>query len=363
MRRHRIFSIAWLVVIILFGTTLQGAAQPLSSKNLPKEQVWRYSNFLPPHHFSQWCISWFLDEIEKRTGGRIKTKLFIGEALGKAAEHYSMVISGRVEMGQMITGFAPGVFPLSSVLQLPFTWNTALEGSLVANDLFRKGFLDETLRKDVKIMALNLTVPLKIWTKKPVSGLEGLKGLRLRVAGGLDTQTVDALGAAPVSMPLPEVFPALEKGVLDGGLYSFESAAIFKYAEAAKYVMDVPAGYAVGMFIMNKKTWNSLPKETQAVLDDLFRYIEVHWGETYDLLENRYKKDIIKQYSVIVADISPGEIEKMKAATVRVKDDWIADMKKKGLPGQENYDALITSMKNFGIMLDQTWVKNRALAK
>lgn len=363
MKRQSVFSSALIVAFFLFGLTLQGAAQPSSSKTLVKEQVWRYSNFLPPHHFSQWCISWFLDEIEKRTEGRIKTKLFIGEALGKAAEHYSMVVSGRVEMGQMITGFAPGVFPLSSVLQLPFTWNTALEGSLVANDLFRKGFLDETLRKDIKMMAMNITVPLKIWTKKPVSGLEGLKGLRLRVAGGLDIQTVDALGAAPVSMPLPEVFPALEKGVLDGGLYSFESAAIFKYAEAAKYVMDVPAGYAVGMFIMNKKTWDSLPKETQAVLDDLFRYIEVHWGETYDLLENRYKKDIIKQYSVIVADISPGEIEKMKAATMRVKDDWIADMKKKGLPGQQNYDALITSMKNFGIMLDQTWVKNRALGK
>jgi TRAP-type C4-dicarboxylate transport system substrate-binding protein len=127
--------------------------------------------------------------------------------------------------------------------------------------------------------------------------------------------------------------------------------------------MDVPAGYAVGMFIMNKKTWNSLPKETQAVLDDLFRYLEVHWAETYDLLENRFKKDIIKRYGVIVADLSPGEIERMKAATPRVKGDWIADMKKKGLPGQENYDALITSVRNFGIILDQTWVKNRALAK
>ena len=80
-------------------------------------------------------------------------------------------------------------------------------------------------------------------------------------------------------------------------------------------------------------------------------------------MENRYKKDIIKEYGVVVAEISPGEIEKMKAATIRVKDDWIADMKKKGLPGQQNYDALITSMKNFGIMLDQTWVRNRALAK
>jgi hypothetical protein len=66
---------------------------------------------------------------------------------------------------------------------------------------------------------------------------------------------------------------------------------------------------------------------------------------------------------VTVADVPPGELDKMKTATARVKDDWIADMKKKGLPGQENYDALIASMKNHGMILNQTWVKNRALAK
>ena len=361
MKTDRIF-LALLVMLILFGLTFQGIAQPVSKIPL-KEQSWKYSDFLPPPHWSNWCNSWLLDEIESRTGGKIKVKMFVNEALGKAAEHYSMVVSGRVEMGEIVTGFAPGVFPLSSVLQLPFTWNTALEGSIVANDLYRKGFLDATYRKDIKLIALNLTVPLKIWTKKPISTLEGLKGQRLRVAGGLDIQTVEALGAAPVSMPLPEVYPALEKGVLDGGLYSFESATIFKYAEATKYVMDVPAGYAVHMIIMNRKIWDSLPKETQAVLDNVFRYMEIHWGQTYDILEHNYKRDIIKKYSVTVADVPSGELDKMKTATARVKDDWIADMKKKGLPGQENYDALMTSMKNHGMILDQAWVKNRALGK
>jgi hypothetical protein len=62
-------------------------------------------------------------------------------------------------------------------------------------------------------------------------------------------------------------------------------------------------------------------------------------------------------------DIAPAEVEKIKAATSRVKDDWVANMEKKGLPGKKNYDAMITSMKNHGIILDQEWVKNRALAK
>lgn len=351
-----------LVVLMVLGFVIPVASQPVAKSTL-KEQVWRYSDFLPPHHWSNWVNSFLLDEIEKRTGGKIQVKMFVGEALGKAAEHYGMVVTGRVEMGEIVTGFAPGTFPLCGVLQLPFNWSSALEGSIVANDLLRKGFLDETLRKDVKMISMNLTVPLKIFTKKPVSTLEGLKGLRLRVAGGLDIQTAKALGANAIAMPLPEVYPALEKGVIDGGVYSFESATIFKYAEATKYVIDVPAGYAVHLIFMNKKLWDSLPKNIQATLDEVFRYVEIHWGETYDILEQRFKQSIIKQYGVTVADLPPGEFDKMKAATMRVKDDWIADMKKKGLPGEKNYDAMITSMKNFGIVLDQTWVKNSSLAK
>ena len=351
------------VILVFLGLTMPMTSQPVQSKAPLKEQSWRYSNFLPPSHWYNWVNRWVLDEIEKRTDGKIKTKMFVGEALGKAAEHYSMVMSGRVEMGEIVTGFAPGVFPLSSVLQLPFNWKTALEGSIVANDLLRKGFLDETYRKHVKIIALNVTVSHKIWTKKPVSSLDQFKGLRLRVAGGLDIQNLQALGAAAIAMPLPEVYPALERGVIDGGVYTFESASIFKYAEVTKYVMDVPICYAVHMIIMNKKVWDSLPKNIQATLDELFRETEIHWGATYDILEQEFKQNIITRYGLTVADISPDEFNKMKAATAKVKDDWIADMQKKGLPGQENYDALLTSIKNHGFLLGQTWVKNRALAK
>jgi TRAP-type C4-dicarboxylate transport system substrate-binding protein len=351
------------VILVVLGLAMPVASQPVSSKAPLKEQSWRYSNFLPPSHWSNWVNSWLLDEIEKRTDGKIKTKMFVGEALGKAAEHYSMVMTGRVEMGEIVTGFAPGVFPLSSVLQLPFNWNTALEGSIVANDLLRKGFLDETYRKDVKIIALNVTVSHKIWTKKPVLRLDQFKGLRLRVAGGLDIQNIQALGAAAIAMPLPEVYPALEKGVIDGGVYTFESASIFKYAEVTKYVMDVPICYAVHMIMMNRKVWDSLPANIQATLDELFRETEIHWGATYDILEQKFKQDIIRTYGLTVADISAAEFNKMKTVTAKVKDDWVADMQKKGLPGEKNYEALLTSTKNHGFLLDQIWVKNRALAK
>ena len=164
-------------------------------------------------------------------------------------------------------------------------------------------------------------------------------------------------------MPFAEVYPALEKGIIDGGLYSFESAATFKYAEATKYVMDVPVGYAVHMWIMNKKLWDSQPKDIQAVLEGIFREAPIHWGNTYDTLEENFEQDVIKRYNVTVASVSPAEYEKMRAATMKVKDGWIADMKKKGLPGQENYDALQATMRDLAIIPDQSWVKNRALVK
>jgi TRAP-type C4-dicarboxylate transport system substrate-binding protein len=351
-------------MLILFLWVLPASSQPASSKAALKEQLWRFSNFLPPGHWSNWCNSWLLDEIEKKTNGKIKTKLFVGEALGKAAEHYNMVVAGRAEIGELTTGFAPGTFPLCDVLKLPFNWNSALEGSIVANDLLRKGFLDETLRRDVKTIALNMTIPLKIWTKKPVSTFEGLKGLRLRVSGGLDIQTIEALGINAIAMPLPEVYPALEKGVIDGGVYGEENAVDFKYAEVAKYVIDIPLCYAVHVIFLNKKSWNALPKDAQAVLEGVFREMEIHWGETLDLLlQTKFKTILREKYNYKIVDVPPAEVEKIKAATSKVRDEWIASMEKKGLPGKKNYEAMIASMKNHGMILNQTWVKNRALAK
>ena len=364
MKTKKVIVVLSLATVVFLGLSLQAMSQTKAPAAAPsKAQAWKFSNYLPPPHWSNWCNSWLLDAIEKRTNGKIKVRLFVAEALGKAAEHYNMVSSGRVEIGETVTGFAPGTFPLAGVLQLPFTWKNSLEGSMAANDLFQKGFLDETLRKDVKLIGLNLTVPLKIWTKKPVDTLEGLRGLRLRVAGGLDIQTVEALGANAIAMPLPEVYPALEKGVIDGGVYGYDNAAVFKYAEAVKNVMDVPAGYAVHMYIMNKKLWDSLPKNTQVVLEGVFKDAAIHWANTYDGLDADYKQDVIKHNGVVVANVSPAEYEKMRAATARVKDGWIADMKNKGLPGQENYDALQTTMKDLGIIPDQSWVKNRAMVK
>ena len=209
----------------------------------------------------------------------------INQTLGKVAEHYSMVMTGRVEIAEFTTGFAPGVFPLTEVLQMPFMWNGSLKGSIVANDLLRKGYLDKTLTNDVKVISLNLTEPLKIWTTKPARSMADLKGLQLRVAGGLDAKTIEALGATPIMMPLPEVYQALEKGVVDGAISGFSTGMAFKFHEAAKYVIDMPASIAVHMHMMNKKLWDSLPQNTQQILNQIFRENEIHWSETIDILE------------------------------------------------------------------------------
>lgn len=338
-------------------------ASLLSLQGTSHAKVWKYSSFLPPPHWANYCNSWLLDEIEKRTNGQIKIKMYVAQSLGKAVEHYNMVTTGRVEIAEFTTGFAPGVFPLCDVLQLPFMWNESLKGSIVANDLFRKGYLDETLTRDVKLLSLNLTEPLKIWTTKPAHNMDDLKGLQLRVSGGLDAKTTEALGATPIMMPLPEIYQAIEKGVIDGAITGFSTGMAFKLHEVAKYAIDVPANIAVHMHVMNKKLWDSLPKNTQQILSQIFRENEIHWSVTIDILESRSREVATKKFGVKIYTPPPAELEKMKAATAGVKDAWIAALEKKGLPGRKTYEALITSMKNHGIILNMTWVKNRALKK
>jgi TRAP-type C4-dicarboxylate transport system substrate-binding protein len=229
--------------------------------------------------------------------------------------------------------------------------------------LLRKGYLDETLTRDVKVISLNLTETLKIWTTKPVQTLAELKGLQLRVSGGLDAKAVEALGAVPIMMPLPEMYPALSKGVISGVVTGITTGMDFKLHEATKYIMDVPASIAVHMHIMNKKLWNSLSLNTQQILEQIFRENETHWSVTIDTLESRARAVVRERFGVNVYEPPASEVEKIRNATKGVTDEWIAEMEKKGLPGRKTYEAMLESMRNNGIILDQTWVTNRAVKK
>ena len=153
---------------------------------------------------------------------------------------------------------------------------------------------------------------------------------------GTSAKVVKALGGTPVAMPMPELYQALQKGVVDGGLYPIEVNKGWKMAEVVDYcTLDLPIAYTSTFYVvMNKDKWNSLPKDVQATIQQINKEWIVKHGKAWDESDAAGKAYLLEKGGKIIP-LSPEEGAKWKKAVAPVIDEYAADVEKKGLPGKE----------------------------
>ena len=178
---------------------------------------------------------------------------------------WKAVRCGIVDIGWCFQGYWPDQTPLADVISLPcLPIKTAEQGSEVLWKLYEKFPAIQKEFSDV--------VPLTLWTshpyflltsKKQVKTLEDLKGLKIRVTGGPPTDQMKALGAVPTLMPMPDIYQALDKGVVDGMGAPWE-AILASGSMRSRSTIPWSALSAVYFSVCaNKQKWESLPKDVR----------------------------------------------------------------------------------------------------
>ena len=116
------------------------------------------------------------------------------------------------------------------------------------------------------ILVLPLTF-LIISTKKQFKTLEDVKGMKIRAVGGAMVDAMKAYGMTPMFIPMPDNYIAMQKGTVDGVGATWEAIQAFRLHEVGKYVtVNMPLGASYFAVVMNKKKWNSLPKDVQTAI-------------------------------------------------------------------------------------------------
>jgi TRAP-type C4-dicarboxylate transport system substrate-binding protein len=103
-------------------------------------------------------------------------------------------------------------------------------------------------------------------TKRRVIHPDDLKGLKIRAPDPLLEATWRTLGANPTPLPFPEVFNALQQGVIDGDANPLTSMQTFRWYETTKYVSFTNTAMGIGVFIINEPFFQKLPKAQQDVI-------------------------------------------------------------------------------------------------
>ena len=275
-------NILLLTIITLFAMTIiipanvtpvQAAAVNLT-----------YSIFFPPTHGQAKAGQAWAKEIEKRTNGRVKITVFSGGTLTPADQCYDGVVKGISDIGMSCFAYTRGRFPVMEALDLPLGYPNGRVATRVANDFYKK-FKPKEL-EGVKVLYIHAHGPGLLHTKKPVSTLEALRGMKIR-STGLSSKIVERLGALPVAMPQGETYEAIQKGVVDGTFTPIETLKGWKQAEVVKSTTECyGVGYTTAMFVvMNLKKWNALPKDIQKVFEEVSKqWIDVH-GKAWDDLD------------------------------------------------------------------------------
>ncbi|MBN1849881.1 MAG: TRAP transporter substrate-binding protein [Deltaproteobacteria bacterium] len=213
----------------------------------------------------------FIDEVAKKTGGRIKIEMYPGSQLVASDNHVDAISSGMVEMAvtQLSEGW-PTVAPSLTILGISLFDNSAhafrsLDGPLgkmLAGELEKKTntkVLNWTTAGDIDVMGC---------APKLIKTPDDLKGLKFRVSSNSDAASCKALGGTPVIIAGSEMYMALQRGTVDGiFITSTRGVEVSRSYEVCKNYTRIPLVVGAQFaFVINRDAWEGLSKEIQEIL-------------------------------------------------------------------------------------------------
>ena len=315
-----------LAVGLLFSVPNLARAEPIILRlhhfNSPKAIAHRL--FIQP-----WA-----DEIERKLEGRVKIQVFPAMQLGgKPSDLYGQARDGVVDIIWTIPGYSPGRFPLTEVFELPFLTGSATAASQALTEFHQKWMRDEY--KDTHPLVFHSTAPTHIHTtEKQIRVLEDFEGMKIRTPSRVGAETLSALGAVPVGMPVPAVYEALSRGVVEGTAIPWTIMRPFRLHEVTNYHTEVALSRVVFVMTMNKRRYEELPPDVKAVIDDstgiaLAKRLGRLWHD--DEMPGRA---IAEERGQPILSLSEEEKERWQEKTQSVIDGWVEKVGALGYDGQ-----------------------------
>jgi TRAP-type C4-dicarboxylate transport system substrate-binding protein len=330
MRMTTFFKVALAGSALLLGLSTAGQAAELEFK------LHHLLSAKAPAH-TKMLVPW-VAQVEKNSGGRVKIEIYPSMSLGgKPPQLIRQARDGVVDIVWTVNGYTPGLFPRSEVFELPFIHtNDPAATSRAMYDMFAEDLAAEY--KGVKVMFLHVHAGQAIhMVDKLVRKPADLAGLKMRIPTRTGAWIIEALGASPVGMPVPELPQALAKKVVDGAFIPWEIIAPLKIQDQTQYQIEgnnkTRFGTTTFQVSMNEARWNGLPPDIQkAFMDasgaDWWQEVGRIWAANDDggiMVATKAGNDHVT--------LTAAETDAFRKVLEPVVDRWIAEVKGKGIDG------------------------------
>lgn len=344
------FSIISILLVLLFITSAcsdgEGEVSGSASNNDNGETIeFKFGSMDSPDHVQNYDVfASFAEDVEELTEGRVKFQMHTGGALGGPQETLDNIITGIMDVGRGLHGYNPGKYRAQTVLHLPFlAEGNGAELSIVAQTLYDTFPEIQEEYSDVKPLWIHAADPYAIVTKdKPVRSFEDVKGLKLRTPSVEGGEMIESWGATPVSVPAPEIYDSLQKGVIDGGVFPVAAIKDFNIVDLVDYVTIGNFNTSLFYVSMNKDSWDRISPEDQKLIEENLLGLPMaeRAGIAFDEQKERAEEEA-KAAGVEFIELPDEELEKFKEASSVVVDKWLADMEELGIDGEKIYNEAL----------------------
>ncbi|MFO1271425.1 MAG: TRAP transporter substrate-binding protein DctP [Rubrivivax sp.] len=294
----------------------------------------KYSHPSPPASVLVPPLQANLKRIAAASNGKLVIKEYGSGSLFGAKDGFKGVRTGVGEWGVCYPTYEGRSMPLSRVWEQPFvTPSNPMVATRIAQELASKYFVPEFRKQGVAWGMHVAFQPADILSKKPIRRIEDLQGLKVG-AQGMSPDVAKALGVALVNLPYPELYTALQQGVIDAVFWVDAGFVPFKLHEVAKFhtALGLTGGGA----------WTCYNPEAVGKLPADLRQLYLRGLEPFAMVSTKISgvdfsvkaREAYKAAGVEMITLAPAEMQRFRDKLQPVVDAWAEDLEKDKMPAK-----------------------------
>jgi TRAP-type transport system periplasmic protein len=300
------------------------------------------SIFTPPSNPLNRAMEKWAEALKERSNGRLIIKIFAASQMGPPPRQFDLARTGVADFSIVLHGLTPGRFPLTELSHLPGVLTTGYVSSLALSEVGSEALLAD--HPGVKILNVLPIIPMPIISKDEIRTANDLRGKRIRAAGSVQSDVLQALGAVPTLVQPGDMNDALSKGMIEGASVGYSGIASYRLEDAAKFLIEGDLGGVTFATIMNKGAYDRLPPDLQKLIDE---DSGAAGAKRFKILyedEVNYRDDFVKRGLKLSKLTDDGPLQ---TASERIRAQAIKNAESKGLAAQEFLTRLKETLVKF----------------
>ena len=263
-------------------------------------------------------------QIKQRTEGRVKLKFYPGGVMGNDQSVHRKIKIGQLQGGAFTPGGLAQVNTAIQALGLPMMFDTYAEIDYVRAKM-EPLMKQATESSGFVILGISGGGFVRILAKQPMRDLESIRASKVWIPEGDQVGQIvfKALGISPVALPISDVFTGLQTGLIETIAVNPTSAIAFQWHTSTSYMTETPISYIIGVLAVQKKAFDKLSVEDQAVvreeIGEVFSHLDV-----VNRSDNLAAKAAVKQQGITFVTPDPGEVERWKSISDAAIDEMVA---------------------------------------